>query len=76
MSQRAMGSKRGNSAVRDLRTFEIRQPSTDFDPTFYDSPRPPAVGPSYSFSRRRRKPSSPWGMKITMAVKMMPTGIR
>jgi hypothetical protein len=71
-----MGVKTGNSAVRDLRAFEIRQPSADFDPTFYDSRRPLAVAPSYSFSRRRRKPRRPWGMKITMAVKMMPTGIR
>ena len=72
MSQRAMGPKRGNSAVRDLRTFEMRQGSND-------SRRPPAFpdgAPPYSFSRRRRKPRRPWGMKITMAVKMMPTGIR
>ena len=69
MSQRAMGSKRGNSAVRDLRTFEIRQAG-------YDSRSPLATAPPYSFSRRRRKPRRPWGMKITMAVKMMPTGIR
>ncbi len=33
-------------------------------------------GRPYSLSRRRAKPRSPWGMKITMAVKMIPTGIR
>ena len=70
-----MGSKRGNAGVGDLRTFEIRQAG-------YDSRSPLArrhpagEAPPYSFSRRRRKPSRPWGMKITMAVKMMPTGIR
>jgi hypothetical protein len=31
---------------------------------------------SYWFSQRRMKPSSPWGMKITMAMKMIPSGIR
>lgn len=40
----------------------------------------PAAGRSstavYWFRRRRRKPSSPWGRKITVSVKITPTGIR
>ncbi len=31
---------------------------------------------SYRFSQRRMNPSSPWGMKITMAMKISPSGIR
>jgi hypothetical protein len=30
----------------------------------------------YWFRRRLAKPRRPWGMKMTMAVKMMPTGMR
>ncbi len=30
----------------------------------------------YWFRRRLRKPRRPWGMKMTMAVKMRPTGMR
>ena len=33
-------------------------------------------GVVYWFRRRLAKPRRPWGMKMTMAVKMMPTGIR
>jgi dUTP pyrophosphatase len=33
-------------------------------------------GSAYWFRRRLRKPSRPWGMKMTMAMKMRPTGIR
>ena len=32
--------------------------------------------PPYRFSHRRAKPSNPCGRKITMAMKMMPSGIR
>jgi hypothetical protein len=35
-----------------------------------------ARGRPYWFSRRFQKPRSPWGMKITMAVKAIPSGIR
>src|SRR5947209_147366 len=31
---------------------------------------------NYRFSHRRMKPSSPCGMKMTMAMKMSPTGMR
>jgi hypothetical protein len=31
---------------------------------------------SYLFNHLRAKPRRPWGMKITMAMKMMPTGMR
>ena len=34
------------------------------------------AGRGYWLSRRRRKPSSPCGRKITISVKMRPTGIR
>ena len=35
----------------------------------------PTVGP-YRLSHRRAKPSKPCGRKMTMAMKMMPTGMR
>jgi hypothetical protein len=31
---------------------------------------------SYWFSQRRMNPSRPWGMKMTMPMKMSPSGIR
>ena len=34
------------------------------------------VAASYWLRRRRRKPRRPWGRKMTIRVKMMPTGIR
>jgi hypothetical protein len=36
----------------------------------------PVTDPRYRLSQRRMKPSSPWGMKMIMAMKMMPTGMR
>src|SRR5262249_12900076 len=35
-----------------------------------------AAGSAQLLSLRRRKPSSPWGTKITISVKIRPTGIR
>ena len=32
--------------------------------------------PAYWLSQRRMKPSRPWGMKMIMAMKMIPTGMR
>ena len=37
---------------------------------------PAAEMSTHLLSQRRANPSSPCGMKITMAMKMMPTGIR
>ena len=34
------------------------------------------AGGNYRLSQRRANPRSPCGMKITIAMKMMPTGIR
>jgi hypothetical protein len=34
------------------------------------------AGPRHWLSQRRANPSNPWGMKMTMAMKMTPTGMR
>jgi hypothetical protein len=34
------------------------------------------IAPDQRLSQRRAKPSKPCGMKITIAMKMIPTGIR